>query len=58
MVPPSRGSADEEFAKRLRVLLNDAHANGVDVEGGWSVLNDEPERPDWDVVIVALAKPR
>jgi hypothetical protein len=58
MVPSANVPAEEEFAERLRELVNDAHANGVDLEGGWPVLNEDPDLPDWDVVVVELAKPR
>jgi hypothetical protein len=58
MVPNANVPAEEEFAERLRELVNDAHANGVDLEGGWPVLNEDPDLPDWDVVVVELAKPR
>ena len=58
MFPGTNGSAEDAFAERLRELVNDAHASGVDVEGGWPVLNEDPEHPDWDVVIVGLAKGR
>ncbi len=58
MDPSANVPAEEEFAERLRELVNDAHANGVDVEGGWPVLNEDPDLPDWDVVVVELAKPR
>jgi hypothetical protein len=58
MVTSSNGSAEEAFAERLRDLLNEAHANGVEIEGGWPVLNEDPDLPDWDVVIVGMAKPR
>ena len=51
------GSAEADFAERLRELVNEAHENGVDVEGGWPVLNEDPDLPDWDVVVVGMAKP-
>ena len=48
---------DDAFAERLRELLAEAHASGVDVRGGWPAVNEDPDLPDWDVVVVELARP-
>ena len=48
-------TSEEEFHERIRATVNGAAANGVDVEGSWPVLNDDPDTPDWDLEIVALA---
>ena len=58
MAPPANVPAEERSAEQLRESVNDAHANGVDLEGGWPVLTEDPDLPDWDVVVVELAKPR
>lgn len=46
---------EQEFNERLIRLIRDAHANGVDVEGGWMdrTRNDEP---DWGVEIYEVVK--
>jgi hypothetical protein len=58
MVTGADGPTADEFAERLRALVNEAHTKGVDLEGGWPVQNEDPDLPDWDVVVVELAKPR
>jgi len=57
MGPSEDESAEDVFAERLREAILQAHEDGVEVEGGWPVLNDDPDLPDWDVVIVGMAKP-
>ena len=39
----------------LKSLLQRAHANGVDVEGGWECRNGS-EYPDWDIIVTAVRK--
>ena len=51
------GSAEDVFARRLEGVILDVYEDGVDVEGGWPVLSEDADVPDWDVVIVELAKP-
>ncbi|HKL30588.1 MAG TPA: hypothetical protein VJ898_15140 [Natrialbaceae archaeon] len=48
------GTAETEFHDRLRAAVRDATENGVEVEGSWPVLSDDPDAPDWDVEIVLL----
>lgn len=48
------GSA-AEFDDRLGALLQRAHEDGIDVEGGWSCRNGS-DRPDWDIVVTAVRK--
>lgn len=43
-----------EFNTALRTLIESAHENGVDVEGGWE-CQTAAESPDWDVVVVGLS---
>ena len=57
MIRSADESPEDVFARRLREVVLDAHRAGVDVEGGWPVLNEDSTLPDWDVVIVELAKP-
>lgn len=57
MVAHDEESAEDVFAERLREAILQAHEDGVEVEGGWPVLNEDPSLPDWDVVIVGMAKP-
>lgn len=47
-------SAATAFHDRVREAVRKAHENGIDVEGSWPVLNDDPDAPDWDVEIVLL----
>ncbi|MDS0297977.1 hypothetical protein NDI76_04415 [Halogeometricum sp. S1BR25-6] len=43
-----------EFNAALRALIESAHDNGVDVEGGWE-CRTPPDAPDWDVVVVEFS---
>ena len=54
---PHDDLSEADFAERLRDLLIEAHESGIEVEGGWPALNEAPDVPDWDVVIVGMAKP-
>lgn len=45
----------DSFSRVLRELLLAAHANGVEVAGGWECRSDEPA-PDWEVVVTKLAE--
>lgn len=53
--------SDDEIAtpsalsEAIQTLLNRAHDNGVDVEGGWDCRNG-PDYPDWDVVVTEVSK--
>lgn len=47
---------EDAFQQRLRELVTEAAGNGVDVEGSWPVLHDDPDAAEWDIEIVALAK--
>lgn len=49
---PAPTSGDELNA-RLEELFRTAHANDVDVEGGWTCRN-APDNPDWEVVVTEL----
>ncbi|MDS0293575.1 hypothetical protein [Halogeometricum luteum] len=55
MSPPSSPDPTvrtaSEFNAALRALIESAHDNGVDVEGGWECRTSS-EVPDWDVVVV------
>ncbi len=42
-----------ELQTELRSLLQRAHANGVDVRGGWDCLNGDIS-PNWDVVVTEV----
>jgi len=48
-------TTDDELHDELMTLLQEAHANGVDVEGGWACHNGA-DVPDWDVVITEVVK--
>lgn len=58
MVTQSGVTTEERFQDRLRRLVTEAAANGVDVEGSWPVVDDDGEGLDWDVEIVQLARSR
>ena len=47
---------EEVFHGKLQTIVNEAASNGIEVEGAWPVLNDDPRLPDWDLEIVALAE--
>lgn len=44
----------DEFHRRLQALVRAANSNGVDVEGGWPVVGDDTDTPEWDVEIVVV----
>jgi hypothetical protein len=48
-------ATDEEFSDALNSLIQEAYANGVDIEGGWE-CRTTAERPDWDIVILEVEK--
>lgn len=48
---------EETFEKYVRDIVTRATANGVDVEGAWPVVTDDPDVPDWDLEIVRLSEP-
>lgn len=50
-------STEEAFQRRLVSLIRAAHANGVDVEGGWMDRTRADDRPDWGIEIYRVAKP-
>ena len=58
MVPDANGPTEDAFAERLRELVNEAHANGVDVEGGWMDRKDSTAEPDWGIEIYEVTKRR
>jgi hypothetical protein len=43
-------SSEADLHAELKALLRRAHANGLDVEGGWACRNGD-DHPDWDVVV-------
>lgn len=46
-----------ELNSELRDLLQRAHSNGIDVEGGWACRNGNGvDIPDWDVVVTEVEK--
>lgn len=55
MVDDDAVDSQDEFQQQLQRLLNEATSNGVDIEGGWDVRNDDPALQDWGLEIVALA---
>ncbi|WP_254545918.1 hypothetical protein [Halomarina pelagica] len=52
--PDARVESIEELKALLGRLLDEAYANGVEVEGGWSVRTANRETPDWTVEIAHL----
>lgn len=48
-------TSEDALEARLGDILRRAHANGVDVEGGWECRNGS-DHPDWDVVVSAVRK--
>lgn len=46
-------TTEAELLAELRSLLRRAHANGVEVEGGWACPNGD-DHPGWDVVITEV----
>lgn len=57
MTAGKRIDTEEQFHERLRELVVVASTNEVDIGGGWPVLTDDADVPDWDVEIVALNGP-
>jgi hypothetical protein len=51
-IPDSVDSTDA-FATALKSVVEAAHENDVDVEGGWFIETGE-DGPDWDVEIWAV----
>ena len=49
-------ATEEAFHDRLRTVVRQAAANGIDVEGAWPVLTEEADLPDWDLEIVTLTE--
>lgn len=45
---------EQAFQEALVELIHAAHANGVDIEGGWADRNEHPELPDWGIEIYEL----
>lgn len=39
----------DAFRRELGRVLEEAHRNGVDVEGGWDVTTEAADAPNWDV---------
>lgn len=48
-------TSEEALNAEMKALLRRAHANGVDVEGGWECRNGDGH-PDWDVVVTEVRK--
>jgi hypothetical protein len=48
-------SSESEFHAELQALLQRAHANSIDVEGGWECRNGA-DHPDWDVIVTEVEK--
>lgn len=46
-------TTEAELLAALRSLLRQAHANGVEVEGGWACPNGA-DHPAWDVVVTEV----
>ena len=44
----------DEFHRVLRELLLTAHANDVEVSGGWECRSNG-DVPDWEIVVTTLA---
>lgn len=42
-----------DLQTELQSVLQRAHANGVNVEGGWACQNGDGH-PDWDVVVTEV----
>lgn len=49
-------STPEDFETILRTLVRTADAKGIDVRGGWPVLQDDDESGSWDVEIVEIVR--
>lgn len=47
----------EEFHQTLRELLLTAHANGIEVAGGWECRSGG-SAPDWEAVVTVLDERR
>jgi hypothetical protein len=48
-------ASEEELHTELQSLLQQAHQNDVDVEGGCDCRNGT-EYPDWDVIVTEVQK--
>lgn len=53
---PDEPTTQEALDEALQTLLQQAHENGIDVQGGWECRNGD-SYPDWDVVITEVEKP-
>ena len=57
--PPTDGpTTDGEFNDQLGELIRNAHANDVDVAGGYAFRHDGDNDPDWGVEIYEVTKSR
>ena len=48
-------ATEGQLHEALQTLVREAHANGVDVAGGWECRNGA-EYPDFDVLITEVTK--
>lgn len=48
-------TSPSKLNSELRTLLQRAHSNGIDVQGGWTCRNGVGT-PDWDVVVTEVEK--
>lgn len=55
MTEKQRLATEDAFHEELQELVRRAHANDVDVEGGWACRNGDGH-PDWDVVVTEVEK--
>ncbi|WP_255150158.1 HalOD1 output domain-containing protein [Halorarius halobius] len=53
--PPAAITTEDEFHEALQQLVTDAAANGVDVRGGWPIVDDDRE-DSWELVITKIAR--
>ncbi len=45
-----------EFQARLKKTIQSAHANGIDIKGGWDCRAPPNEQPDWTVEITEVQR--
>lgn len=53
--PRSAVTTEDEFHEALQRLVTEAAANGVDVRGGWPVLDDESD-DSWGLEITEISR--
>ena len=54
--PANGPETTSEFEESLGLLISHASNNGIDIEGGYAIRNEDAEPPDWGVEIYEVTK--